>query len=153
MTVMKVCKTCQVSKPVTEFTSHNCTRDKLRPSCKACCKTYHDARYSTVPVRARILANSARHNAKRLGKEFEIDAAWVEERLTKGVCEVSGLPLVLDIRNGERSPWAPSLDRQDASLGYTKDNVKVVCLILNVARNNWGDEPLRTLVATLASKF
>jgi hypothetical protein len=100
-----------------------------------------------------VLTNSARNNAKRLGKEFSLDAEWVLRRLDKGVCEVTGIRFELGGEEGSRSPWAPSLDRQDPAKGYTPDNVKVVVLILNVARNNWGDEPLKLLVHVLSNKF
>ena len=41
-----------------------------------------------------------------------------------------------------RSPFQPSLDRIDGRRGYTKDNVRVVWLIENYARNNFSDEQL-----------
>jgi hypothetical protein len=66
-----------------------------------------------------------------------------------GCCEVSGLPFdpVAD-----RSPFAPSLDRIECSIGYEAGNVRLVCHIANVAMNTWGIEPVLRLAEALLRK-
>ncbi|EJN04294.1 hypothetical protein [Phyllobacterium sp. YR531] len=63
-------------------------------------------------------------------------------------CSVSGIPFPLKNVDQDRSNHAfrPSLDRVFPHLGYTKGNVRIVCEIVNLAMNNWGEGPLLTLV-------
>lgn len=70
---------------------------------------------------------------------MDLDIDWIAERVASGVCSVSGLPFVLDAACAG-GPYTPSLDRKDATKGYTKDNVRVVLLALNTAFGPWGDE-------------
>lgn len=37
-------------------------------------------------------------------------------------------------------PWIPSIDRIDSKLGYTKDNIRIVCACVNLALNQFGDD-------------
>lgn len=59
----------------------------------------------------------------------DIDEAWVNERLAKGVCEVSGIPFVYE---KPRHPLSPSIDRIDrAQGGHMKDNCQMILWGLN----------------------
>lgn len=73
----------------------------------------------------------ARRRAFSSGKSLTITRAFVQERLERGVCEVSGLPFVYEAG----SPFAPSLDRRDNSQGYTPDNTQVVVLMYNMMKS------------------
>lgn len=46
---------------------------------------------------------------------------------------------------GLRDPWSPSIDRIDNRLGYTAENVRVVCVAANMAMNAWGYDVLLRL--------
>jgi hypothetical protein len=48
-----------------------------------------------------------------------------------------------------KMPFAPSLDRIDPQAGYTQDNVRVVCTIVNFAMNQWGEAYLKRIVASM----
>jgi hypothetical protein len=58
------------------------------------------------------------------------------------LCAITGLKLVSKVfdDNQPKSPYQASLDRIDNAKGYTKDNVRFVCLMFNYARNNFTDE-------------
>jgi hypothetical protein len=62
----------------------------------------------------------------------------------KGRCEVTGTPLSYSKieKAGTRHPFAPSLDRIDASRIYTLDNCRLVCLLINAALGDWGERSL-----------
>ena len=97
---------------------------------------------SYVNQRARHLAWEARRRAKRKGVLFNLseqDIADLQVRINAGVCELTGTPFVL---NGGRHFNSPSFDRVDSSKGYTIDNVRVVCHLMNAAMNDWGEEPV-----------
>jgi len=97
--------------------------------------------YKKTPMgRGRSLAGGASARAKEKGLPYDLTPTWVAERLQVGLCEVSGIPFVLDGLNGEnkRHPFTPSLDRIDSTKGYTRDNVLVVCWIVNSFKNEYG---------------
>jgi hypothetical protein len=96
---------------------------------------------------------SARKRAAKKGWEFEIrkaeaDALW---RRCGGRCEVTGLEFHVEQMETEfqRRPYAPSLDRRDNAKGYTVDNVRVVCVAVNLAMNQWGEAVLLRIAAAL----
>ena len=94
----------------------------------------------------------AEGRARDLGRAFTITItqfAKVIER-ANGRCEVSGLSFDSTMIGPKvKSPYTASLDRIDASRGYEFDNVRLVCLIVNMALSNWGDTHLHTLAAAL----
>lgn len=68
-------------------------------------------------------------------------------------CALTGLPFELDRAGvGNAMPFGPSIDRKESSKGYTKDNVRVVCLAVNYALNEWGDDVFRKISIAFATK-
>lgn len=61
---------------------------------------------------------------------------------SKGRCGVSGVRLYLDSNGGKRRPFAPSIDRIDCTQGYTPTNIRIVCVAVNLAMNEWGEDVL-----------
>ena len=83
------------------------------------------------------------HLAGRLSKKrslsFDLTKEWVLDRLTAGVCEVSGLPFELSKSDRcHRNPYGPSIDKIDSLGGYTQDNCRVVLNAINIGMNQWG---------------
>lgn len=100
-------------------------------------KKYH----RTIGGRARSLLNSARIRAAKKNIDFAIPPEWVENRLARGVCEITGLPFVFSTdKKGFRNPFAPSLDRRDNSQGYTEENCRVILWALNMGFADWGED-------------
>jgi hypothetical protein len=61
-------------------------------------------------------------------------------------CAVTGLKFSRDKLEGSPvRPFMPSLDRIKGSLGYTKDNCRLVCVVVNFAMNQWGESVLNTM--------
>lgn len=95
-------------------------------------------------------ANQLWHAAKHRKKHgVTIDTAWIEQRILRGVCEVSGLPLVMS--QSGREPFSPSLDRIDNSKGYTPENTKLVCWLYNRAKGHWTHEVIMQLAGALCT--
>lgn len=104
-------------------------------------------------LRAGKLLTWIRSRAARTGREFDLSREWIAERLARGVCEVTGIPLELSKPPGSRfHPWAPSVDRIDCKKGYTQDNCRVVCWIYNMAKSEWCDDVVVTFALALADK-
>jgi hypothetical protein len=51
---------------------------------------------------------------------------------------------------GLRDPWGPSIDRIDNRQGYVRGNIRVVCVAVNMAMNNWGYDVLLRLANGIA---
>lgn len=83
--------------------------------------------------RAKALVGGAR---SRRPEGFSITVEWAQEKIERGICERTGLPLLLSATSG---PWVPSLDRVDSSMGYTVENTQMVCWMYNAAKNQYTD--------------
>jgi hypothetical protein len=103
----------------------------------------------TVQGRATVLLNGAKYRAKKKNLECSLTYPWVVERLERGVCEMTGLPFVLEGKGKNNRPWSPSLDRIDNSKGYTPENTQVVVFLYNAAKNNATDTDVLMLAKAL----
>jgi len=107
--------------------------------------------------RSQILISSARKRAKQKDLPCDIDADWIHERLLAGKCEVTGIPFKFDYPysktgQGQQRAFSPSLDRTDSSLGYTKENTKVVVWVYNGAKGVGTHEEVMALAEALCRK-
>lgn len=85
----------------------------------------------------------AKSRAKKHGFEFDIDLKFLEELVSSKCCMVTGIPYNLGSRGGSKTyPFMPSIDRIDPSKGYTKDNCRLVCNIVNTAKLDWPESIL-----------
>lgn len=155
--VEKVCCRCRERLPRSHF--HRCKtyKDGLQKECKDCRSTvnrtsskangqaYRQARRRKVHVN---LLDKAKVRARQKGLSYDLDdhRAALEARATKGVCELTGIPFRFD---EEHRFYLPSLDRIDASMGYTYDNVRIILYGLNTAFGNWGADVLIEAVAQI----
>lgn len=115
-------------------------------------------RENTVRGRLASLLAKARLRARRDGVPCEIDLPWLVDRYERqsGQCAATGIPLVVrpvvpkgQPRDGHWNPHGPSVDRIDLRKGYTRDNVRLTCVLWNMATNEWGER----LLAEAAARF
>lgn len=96
--------------------------------------------------KTKFFANLIRSTKARSVKNnfnFDLDKDFIEQLFIKqsGLCAVSKLKFVFEKDNNfKRRPFAPSLDRIDPSKGYIKSNIRFVCVIVNLALNEFGDK-------------
>lgn len=107
--------------------------------------SYHKTR---LAERWRYLIYSAAARAKEKGWEFSLTMQWASERWT-GKCEITGVPFV--IVSGQRSLYAPSIDRIDGGKGYTEDNCRFVIWAFNALKDRHCDDDLRQIIKLIAS--
>lgn len=84
-------------------------------------------------------------NAKRHARqEIQITLQDLLElwNTQNGLCAVTKIPLLSKYfdDNKPKNPYQASLDRIDHTKGYTKQNVRFVCYMFNIARNNFSDK-------------
>lgn len=104
--------------------------------------------YFKGQVRVSRKRSLERNVAHQLSVEFLIDL--VERQDFK--CAVSNI-LFRPPRFGGRDPFQPSIDRIDNERGYEKDNVRIVCLIVNLARSDFGDDALVKMANAITAHF
>lgn len=69
---------------------------------------------------------------------------------SKGRCAVTGIPFSFETYEGAKlRPFSPSIDRIRCSDGYHLDNVRLVCLVVNVSLNAWGEAVLKRVGAAM----
>lgn len=78
---------------------------------------------------------SARQRAKDKGIAFSIEISDIK---IPDVCPVFGVPMVVG------TPYAPSLDRINPNLGYTKDNIQVISRKANLMKQDASYEELQS---------
>ena len=115
-------------------------------------KKYIEKDSTTIIGRAYTLFTHARGRASQKGLEFDLDREWIEGILEDGVCQVTGIPFVIDTNDCEfvverdvhtRSPFTPSIDKIDPTKGYTKDNCQIVVYMYNTCKNTFSDEAVK----------
>jgi endogenous inhibitor of DNA gyrase (YacG/DUF329 family) len=108
--------------------------------------TYYTKNY------AKRMIVSSRYYAKKKGIAHTLTEAHINNQLSSGMCQVTGLPITSNIGSGEaRGVYSPSIDRTDNSVGYRNSNVRVVCWIFNLAKNKFSDRDLNNLAVALVA--
>lgn len=86
---------------------------------------------------------SVKSRAKHLERDFNLTREFLDNLYTNqnGKCALTGITFSdKKYNNYKRRPFAPSLDRIDSKKGYTQDNVRFVCSMVNAALGEFGDE-------------
>ena len=92
--------------------------------------------------RATRLLSSCRRRAKLSKSEMNLTTEWVQQKLEKGICEVTGLPFSYEREEQHtRSAFAPSVDRiNPQNTNYTPDNCRVVLWSVNNIFSEYGEQ-------------
>ena len=70
-------------------------------------------------------------------------------------CAVTGIDFEFGSRDRSHfraDPWRPSVDRIDPASGYVTENCRIVCVAVNLALNQWGDEILYRIAKGIVEK-
>lgn len=170
---MKMCNTCSTEKELDCFYRHPHGSQGRQTKCKECMTAYEQdplvkarrnerlrkSRSTKMSTRAGLMRHSSIKGAKQRGLEYTLTKAWYKERLDAGVCEVTGIPFVLDPdtckhtsitkRDRRLNPFSPSVDRRDSTKGYTEDNCIMTCYMYNLCKQSFTDEA----IVIFAEKF
>jgi DNA-directed RNA polymerase subunit RPC12/RpoP len=112
--------------------------------------------YGTTSYRASVLLSTARRSAKKMNLPCTLTKQWIEERLKRGVCEVTGVQFDFNSSGKGIRKFSPSLDRQNPKEGYTEKNTRVVVWIYNLWKSNYSHDEViefaKVLIQTSAGK-
>lgn len=100
-------------------------------------------------------ASAAKYRARADGRPCHEDlAGWALATIREqgGRCALSGVPFRLDVLGHGQAPrpFAPSIDRRDATKGYTPDNMRIICWVANCFLGTWGDDPVLEIALGIA---
>ena len=154
--MIKHCTACHKLKPLTDFYAGNAASGRMS-WCKTCSHKYrreyniknpeglkrrNDMRLRSIKGRADNLFRSAKRRALAKNLDFNLSIGRIVMALTLGVCERTGIRF--DMSRPEqfrsRNPFVPSIDRINASLGYTNDNIQIVVAIYNLGKSQFTDD-------------
>lgn len=96
-------------------------------------KEYNSHYRRTLHGKARSLIAAIKHRATRRRVSFDLDYEWAIEKLSTGICEVTGMKF--NITASSRVFTSPSVDRVIPEHGYTKDNCRMVVWVYNSAKS------------------
>jgi len=100
-----------------------------------------------------ILSNSTKSRAKTKGLKYELDFDYLKQLFIKqkGRCFKTGISFKISIGKtiNCRSPWSLSLDRINPKIGYTKENVQLVCIMYNLCKGTWSDKDVKKLAKAI----
>lgn len=93
------------------------------------------------------LLGTAKYRAKKEGLPFNLTAEWALATW-KGVCEISGIPFVL---NKRRSVFSPTIDKIIPNLGYEQSNCRFVLFGVNALKYNSTDTDMYAIAAAITA--
>ena len=147
---MKQCYKCGETKLITLFSKDKSKRDGVQTACAQCKRIEMAKRRASPYGRSQNLISDARNSSKKRKLEINISRDWIEEKLNRGICELTGLPFdFTPSKNTYLNKFAPSLDRINSSKGYTKDNVRVVLCAVNLALGQYNDEEMLPILKAM----
>lgn len=107
------------------------------------------------------LLKNARKNAKARGLEISITIEDLKSlaELSQGRCMLTGISFEHGACDGlkesatrRKRVWAPSLDRIESTKGYVPGNVRLVCMAVNAALQEFGDAVLLRIAHALVER-
>lgn len=113
-------------------------------------KKYRESTGGTVTA----LFHQCKKHAKEKGYEFSITKQSIKELiLNKNNCEVTKISFDYKFYGKFSSnPFRPSIDRIDSKKGYIENNIRLVCVSVNFAINEFGEEVLKEICSAYLSK-
>lgn len=135
---MFVCNKCGAERSSDQFYfKKNGYRRKI-------CKPCHNGYRTSYDVVGNMLAG-ARSRAIKAGREFTLTREFLEKlnESQGGKCALTGWELDWNpVYSGKRvcPPKRASLDRIDSSMGYSENNVQLVCDMVNRIKSNYDQE-------------
>jgi hypothetical protein len=134
----KKCPSCKIIKNAYDFGPCTGRKDGIQYRCKKCALSTTRQQRNSIEGRITFIYNNAKRNLERATKTLEMTITKNDlielYRKQDGYCALSGIKMEHTIHNDEHSidnKYNISLDRIHSDIGYVKDNIQLVCWIVN----------------------
>ena len=96
----------------------------------------------------------ARKRSKQAGRDYTLTEAHEKALVhdAHGKCALTAIPFSVTDSDFRTQPFAPSLDRIDASRGYAPGNCRIVTWAANNAMADWGEAVFAQLARAFVAK-
>lgn len=111
--------------------------------CSQTCWTRHHRNTDIGWARKLFAGSRDRSKKKKIPLDIDVDFILTLLKRQNRKCAVTGVPLDFSTTNFKINPYRGSLDRVDSLKGYTKDNVRLVCVQVNYMKNILTDTELK----------
>lgn len=131
-------------------------RDSRCPQCKAKQNKIAREKYDDKTKLEKVLLSrflGAQDRAKRQNIEFNITKEDIENlwNLQNGLCAISDIPMTYELDKG-RIFTNVSIDKINPNLGYTKDNIQLVCMAVNQMKSDMSLQELYMFCEAIIKK-
>lgn len=96
-----------------------------------------------------------RSYCKHSWKTFDVDLPYLKKLWEKqnGLCAITNMKMTLPQSTYVKhlSVYSASVDRIDSTKGYIKDNIQFVCYCINLAKNSFNDDEIKSFIETLVN--
>ena len=148
----KYCPACKETHPTTDFNADTSAHDGLQNYCKKQKQIQRQKYLNTFDGFIKHSFSELRNNAKKRNIQVEITLDDIKELYTKqdGKCAISGRIMTHESKEREDTQHIInkhniSVDRIDSKKGYTKDNIQLVCAIINRMKMLMTDDELKDI--------
>lgn len=152
---------CHCEKPVEQFNAEKSALDGLQTYCKDCRHEINKKWASTFDGYFKKLFHDIKHNAKKRAKKLKIEITLNDIKdlynKQKGLCVFTGKKMtrLAYQKKGDQhiiNNWNISVNRIDSTKGYTKDNIQLVCAIINRMKTDLSDNQFLLICEKIYSK-
>ena len=149
---MAQCPICGEDKLLSDFAISNSVKNTVKRAylCKECNKAKTHEYRNTETGFWVGLWNNLNGSAKTRNLPVEVEKSDILKlwKSQNGLCALTGIPMQLvkakrETRARCLNHYRASVDRIDSNLGYTKDNIRLVCAYVNIMRSDMTDEQLK----------
>ena len=119
------------------------------------CKFQDTGASDVLPAWAVAVWRNSKGRAGKDGILFTLDERDMAVLVNRsaGRCEVSDIEFQTDrIGTSKKRPFAPSIDRRNNNLGYTLANCRLVCISVNLALADYGEDVLMKIAKAMRGK-
>lgn len=160
---MKMCSSCGVLKEdnLFGFQSRQCSdckyekRKQYKLKHKNRLKKERYTYNHSFQGRLVALIQAAKQRAQKHNLEYTLDREWILDLYAKqtGKCLLTNIEFSIEKPcETNLNPFSPSLDKINPKLGYTKENTRLVCVGINLALNEFGEDTFKQICEAYLSR-
>jgi hypothetical protein len=155
------CSTCSITLPLTKenFHKRNDSDTGFQHRCKKCLnavssRTTRKINHSDLDLFLKDIFHLATYRSKKLNRENDISIKFLKElwETQKGLCALTNLPMQHSISKGKLFNNL-SIDRIDSSLGYTKNNIQLVCSVVNRMKSDLSSKEFYNICKLITNNY